>query len=85
MAGKRDEARRVLSQVQSLSEREYFPSYFIALIHMGLGERDETLDWLEKSFEERAGYLIFLADPVFDSLRSDPRFADLVRRVGLQP
>ena len=52
-------------------------------MHAALGEKDEALEWLEKDFAERSLFPPFYAyDPVFDDLRDDPRFADLVRRVG---
>ncbi len=56
----------------------------MAEIYTGLGEKHQALEWLEKTYEERSTALIYLkVDPVFDSLRSDPRFADLLRRIGL--
>ena len=54
------------------------------MIYVGLGEKKEALDQLQKAYNERAGQLIYLhVDPRFDSLRSDPRFQDLKRRIGL--
>ena len=53
---------------------------------MGLGEKDQALEQVEKAYEDRSDYLPFLnAEPAFDSLRSDPRFQDLLRRMGLPP
>ena len=84
LAGRRDEARKVLGQLEERSKRKYVPHFFIALIHIGLGEKDQAFDWLEKAYQERHPHLINLkVQPVYDPLRADPRFADLVRRVGL--
>jgi len=58
----------------------------IALIYAGLGEKDQAFAWLEKGYEERSFQMQWLTvEPRWDSLRSDPRFADLLRRMGLKP
>jgi len=58
--------------------------YSVALVHVGLGESDQAMDWLEKAYVERSDYMPYLGrEPMLDGLRSDPRFAALVRRVGL--
>jgi hypothetical protein len=56
-------------------------------IYLGLGEKENAFEWLEKAYEERSGRLgvSIRVDPMFDALRSDPRFADLLRRMNLQP
>ncbi len=60
------------------------PPTSIALVYAGLGEKDEAFAWLEKAYEERSFQLQWLnVEPRWDSLRSDPRFADLIRRIGL--
>jgi hypothetical protein len=60
----------------------------MALINMGLGEKDQALEWLEKACPDRSlsneNFALKL-DPKFDTLRSDPRYADLLRRIGLPP
>ena len=59
-------------------------SYNVALIYIGLGEKDRAFDSLEKAYKERSDLLVYLkVDPRLDTLRSDPRFADLMRRIGL--
>jgi tetratricopeptide (TPR) repeat protein len=82
---KRDpEARKVLDQLKELANRNHVPPYNVAWIYAALGEKDQALAMLEKAYDERSWYIVLLAvDPKFDSLRSDPRFTDLVRRVGL--
>ena len=73
----------MLNELKGRSERSYVSPYFIALIYTGLGEKDKAFEWLEKAYHERHPYLAFLkVEPVFDTLRSDPRFADLLRRIG---
>ncbi|HYP29187.1 MAG TPA: protein kinase [Blastocatellia bacterium] len=84
VSGERDLARGVIGELNELSRRRYIPSYFIARILIGLEENDEAFEWLEKAYGERYGFLIYLnVEPVFDKLRSDARFIDLARRVGL--
>lgn len=57
----------------------------MATIYTGLGDKDHAVEWLEKSYEERNSLLIFInVNPIFDSLHSNSRFADLVRRIGLR-
>lgn len=86
MAGKKSEARRVLAQVEEISKRRYVPPYWLAAVHAGLGDQDRAFEWLEKAYEDRTVFMTFLkVDPVMDVLRPDPRYADLVRRVGLPP
>jgi hypothetical protein len=56
----------------------------VGLIYAGLGEKDQAFAWLEKAYQERHPYMILIkVEPVFQSLHSDPRFADLTRRIGL--
>jgi hypothetical protein len=53
------------------------------MVHVGLEEKDEAFKWLEKAYQERSWWLIFIKmDPLLDSLRSDARFIDLLRRIG---
>jgi tetratricopeptide (TPR) repeat protein len=76
-------ARQVVNEMMELSRKKYISPYDIALVYTGLGEKDLALEWLEKAYQERTARLLELPDPAFDSLRSDPRFQDLVRRIGL--
>ncbi len=86
-AGKRSEARAVLSELKELSARGYLSSpYYTAMIYAGLGERDQALQWLEKAHKDRSSGLVWLrTHPVWDNLRADPRFDDLMRRVDHAP
>ena len=83
LAGQRDVARELLAELEEKSKHAYTSPIFFAWIHLGLGDKDLAHCWLEKAFEERSNWLAWLAaDPRYDSLREDPRFRDLVRRVG---
>ncbi len=85
-AGKTTEARRVLDQLKKASRDRYLPSYWLALVYAGLRENDQAFELLEKSYQNREGALCQLkVEWALDGLRSDPRFADLMRRVGLPP
>ncbi|MEP6913134.1 MAG: winged helix-turn-helix domain-containing protein [bacterium] len=92
VSGKTAEARKVLSDLQDLSQsqavetRRYVSPYTIAAIYTGLGEKDQAFKWLERAYEERDVWLMNLkVDPVFAKLRSDRRFQDLLTRAGLRP
>ena len=78
------QAEKVLDELKEMSKTRYVSSLEIARIHTGLGDKDKAFDCFEKAVAEREGWLIWMKlEPSFDSLRSDPRFTDLVRRVGL--
>ncbi len=85
VAGKTTEAREILKRAIERSSQIYFPAHDIALIYVGLGEKDLAFDSLNKAVEERSPWLIHLkVDPRFDPLRSDRRFNDLVHRLGIE-
>jgi serine/threonine-protein kinase len=85
-AGDRGEARNLLQELNELSKRRYVPAYQLAVVYAGLDEKDNAFKQLENAYAERSGSLIYLnLDPRLKSLHSDPRFADLVRRIGLPP
>ena len=82
-AGRVREARECLRQLKQRSDVETVETYSIAIIHAGLGEKDQAFEWLEKAYEERELGVSFLkVDPTLDPLRSDPRFQDLLRRMN---
>jgi TolB-like protein/Tfp pilus assembly protein PilF len=86
VSGKRREAQEVLAKLKKQSEHGYVSAYDIAAIHLGLEDKNRAFEWLEKAYRERSSLLVHIKwDPRFDSLRSDPRFQDLLRRVGLPP
>jgi DNA-binding winged helix-turn-helix (wHTH) protein/TolB-like protein/tetratricopeptide (TPR) repeat protein len=84
VSGRRLEAQKVLQELQQQSLQKYVSPYHLAMIHAGLGERDQAFSWLDKAFHDREGRMTILkAAPEFDGLHSDPRFTDLLRRIGL--
>ncbi|MBX7220084.1 MAG: tetratricopeptide repeat protein [Blastocatellia bacterium] len=83
VAGHGEAARQVLGELKGRARQRYLSAYAMALVHTGLGERDEAFAWLHKAVEERSHWIVFLAvEPRFDRLRSDSRFTDLMRRIG---
>jgi TolB-like protein/Tfp pilus assembly protein PilF len=85
-AAKRDEALEMLHALDEQAQRGHVPPYHYAIVHAGLGEKDRAFEWLERAFAKRAVDLFTLkVEPMFDSLRADPRFTDLLQRVGLAP
>jgi eukaryotic-like serine/threonine-protein kinase len=83
-AGRREDALQMLDDLTKLARQKYVAPYFLAGVHIGLGESDRAIEYLEKSYEQHSHWLIYLhIDPNMDSLRDDPRFLDLLRRVGL--
>ncbi|HEX8773169.1 MAG TPA: protein kinase [Pyrinomonadaceae bacterium] len=84
MTGQRDAARQILDELIEMSRERYVSPYFIAEVYRGLGEIDRTFEWLEKAYEHHSDWLVWLGvEPALDGLRRDPRFTDLMRRVGL--
>jgi len=74
----------VLARLTELSKERYVSPYDIALMHAALGEIDEAFRWLDKAHDGRVEWTIYTAvDPRLDALRPDPRFRDLVHRIGL--
>jgi hypothetical protein len=84
--GERSRALQVLEQLKAIPKQKYVYSLGFARVYSGLGDKDEAFVWLEKAYEERSTALYYLkVDPIWDPLRSDPRFNDLLRRIGLPP
>jgi TolB-like protein/DNA-binding winged helix-turn-helix (wHTH) protein/Tfp pilus assembly protein PilF len=83
-AGHRTEALRLLDELRRRQQAGYVPSAALVNAYLGLGNNEQTFFWLERAFKERSPILQYIkVHPFFDPLRGDPRFADLVRRVGL--
>ncbi len=84
VTGRKDEAREILRRLLLTAQTAPIAAHHFALIYIGLGEKDKAFAWLEKAFEQHSPMMAWLeVDPRFDSLREEPRFRDLVRRVGL--
>ncbi len=85
LSGRRADAQQIAAQLKSFTARRYVPALYFALISIGLGDKDDAFRWLDAAVDERAEYLIYLAsEPLADPLRSDPRFADLLKKIGIQ-
>ncbi len=82
LAGRRNDAVAILNELKDRSKHEFLNPSEIALIYVSLGEQDQAMVWLEKAYEERFDPVI-LTWPAFDPLRTDPRFQNLMRRIGL--
>jgi serine/threonine-protein kinase len=86
LIGDRKAAEQRLADLQALAKNKYVSPAGIGLVYAAMGEKDKAFEWLEKGYEDRAWWMLFMKiDPRFDKLRSDPRFDNLMRRVGLAP
>jgi TolB-like protein/DNA-binding winged helix-turn-helix (wHTH) protein/Flp pilus assembly protein TadD len=84
LAGEKKEALRVIRELRDISTKRYVSPYGIAQIYAALNDKEQTYNWLETAYRDRAVWMSYLAvDPVFDSIRSEARFRDLLHRVGL--
>jgi len=83
-SGKTEEARKILADLNELSRTRFVPAYNLAEVYVGLGETDRAMDMLEKAYADRSFFIALLrTDPVFDGLRSEPRFKELQKKTGL--
>lgn len=84
ITGKPDEARRILEELAAQSALRYVSGFYRAIVHCGLGEADQAFTYLDQAVDERSGWLPYAKVGAFlDPLRDDPRFGDLLRRIGL--
>ncbi len=84
LANRKAEANKVLDELIQLNKTRYVTPAAFANVYIGLGDKDKAFEWLEKAFQERSNYVAYLkVFPIVDPLRSDPRYDDLLRRVGL--
>jgi serine/threonine protein kinase/Tfp pilus assembly protein PilF len=85
-SGKKQKAEEALSMLLGQRKRGFVPAYDIAIVYAGLNNKDQAFEWLQKANEERSAFLVFVRwDPRLDNLHSDPRFQDLLRKIGLPP
>jgi serine/threonine-protein kinase len=83
-SGKRAEAGHLLQELEVERQRGYVSPVAFAILHIGLGNHPQALDWTERAFDERRGWLVYVnVNPIFDSLRKEPRFSALIERMGL--
>jgi serine/threonine-protein kinase len=83
LLGDRGRALEVLSTLNSMAERTFVSAYMRALVYLGLGDQPSTFEWLERAYDERSNWMVWLLkDPRWDPVRADPRFAAILDRVG---
>jgi len=87
VTGKRDEAKAILKELEEKYNRRQAVGQYLAAVYAGLGDKDDAFAWLEKDFERRSGIRLPFVRWwfTFDGLRSDPRYTDLLHRIGLKP
>jgi eukaryotic-like serine/threonine-protein kinase len=84
VSGRTADAQRLLAELLKRSRTKYVSAYDLAVVYAGLGDRDQAFQWLDKACVERSSFLVHIRwDPRLDGLHSDPRFQELVRRIGL--
>ena len=84
--GNHREAMRLLSDLRAMLGRQHVPAYQLAIAYAGLGDADQCMAWLTRAYDERNDFLVVLNnEPLFDGLRTDRRFLELERRIGLDP
>ena len=78
-------ARKALAKLQELAQSRYVSSLYFAAIYLGLGEKSVALDCLDRAYAERSERIVYLGvEPMADPLRGDPRFAQLLHKIGIQ-
>jgi len=83
-AGRQSEAEATLDELQAMAQKRYVPSYSIAAIYAALGGPDDAFTWLERAYDERDSWMVYLGlDPRLDRLQADPRLATLLNRIQL--
>jgi TolB-like protein/DNA-binding winged helix-turn-helix (wHTH) protein len=85
-AGRKPEALQIIAHLQAISNTRYVSPYGLAQIYAALNDKEQTFKWLQLAYDDRAVWMSYLSvDPVFDDIRSDQNFQDLLRRVHLPP
>ena len=85
MSGRKGEARAILDILRNQQSKAYVASDIVASVYVALGEKEKALEYLEKGYQERAGWMIWLkVDPIWDPVRSDPRFDALLKTMKLE-
>ena len=84
LAGKKDRAKEFLADLEERSKKGYVSHFWTGVIYLCLGELDKAFEWFEKAWDERDGNLLyFTIPPVFDPIRSDPRYKNILKKMGL--
>jgi len=85
-SGDEPQANKIIVKLEEISQQRYVPSLYIALVYTGIGDKEHAFQWLDKAYAERSEYLVYLpTEPLADPLRGDPRFDQLLKRLGLAP
>ena len=85
ISGDRPKAEQMLRELEEMAKRQYVSSTAFADIHLGLGEKEKALDWLEKSYQDQESACWYLkVDPIYDSVRNEPRFQAILKKIGLE-
>jgi len=85
-AGQKDEAQKMLDQLNELSKKKSVSPFYIAMVYLGLDDKDKLFEYLEKAYEERESLLAFINSwPLFDSLRPEPKFKAILKKMGFKP
>jgi serine/threonine protein kinase/tetratricopeptide (TPR) repeat protein len=83
-SGDPQKAQKIIDELNDLSKRRYVSPYFTATVYAGLKDKEKTIEYLEKAYQDKSIWLVWLrVEDIFDFLREDPRFQDLLRRIGL--
>ncbi|PYL89134.1 MAG: hypothetical protein DMF16_07040, partial [Verrucomicrobia bacterium] len=85
ISGDRPKAEQMLRELEEMAKRQYVNSSAFAAIYLGLGEKEKALDWLDKAYgnQESACWLLKV-DPIYDSVRKEPRFQAILKKIGLE-
>jgi tetratricopeptide (TPR) repeat protein len=84
LAGANEKARALLAELRDRSTRGYVSSFWVGTIYLGLGDVDRAFEWFQKAYEERDGNLAYITIPIpFKAIVSDPRYASLLKQMGL--
>ena len=84
ISGRTNDARRELSKLQVAAAKRYIPPSYFAILWMGLGDKKQAMDWLDRGYKDRSEHMLYLGlEPLVDPLRADPRFVSLLKQVGL--
>lgn len=82
--GQLDQARKLGAKLEELSRKSFVPAFYLGVVSLSIGDKDRALSFLEEAYEERSsGFTFMLPDPIFDGVRSDPRFVKLFQKVGI--
>lgn len=86
LSGNGKAAQKMLAELTVRAGHEFVPAFSMALVCVGLGDRNGAIDWLSRAYRDRSTYMVYAnADPLLDPIRSDPRFGELMRQMGLIP